>query len=336
MATTTTRKQPRIRPIRPLPDDTKVPFMKIGRVTLPVSAVIALISILLFVVVGPNYGIDFRGGTIIEIENKAGPADIGEIRSKIGGLGLGDVQIQEFGSPSNVLIRIEQQDGGEDAQQKAISDIRALFADTVEFRRIEIVGPRVSGELAYSGSIATAITLIAIMIYVWFRFEWQFAVGAIIGMFFDVLVTLGFFAVSGYEFNLASIAAILTVVGYSINDKVVVYDRIREILRKYKKVPIADLIDRALNETLARTTITGLTTLLALGALFVFGGEVIRSFIAAMIFGLIAGTFSSIFISAPVLIFFGLRAEKFNQPAPKPGEPRTPAAEGGAGDLIPR
>jgi preprotein translocase SecF subunit len=226
------------------------------------------------------------------------------------GLNLGEVQVQEvtdFTGDTTVLIRIQQQPGGDEAQQEVITKVRQAFGGGVEFRRIEVVGPRVSGELAYNGTIALLVTLIAIMIYVWFRFEWQFSVGAIVATLHDVLMTLGFFVVAQLDFNLASIAAILTIVGYSLNDTVVVYDRVRENLRKYKKMSISEILDRSVNETLARTSITGLTTLLALLALFFFGGQVIRGFVAAMIFGVVIGTYSSIFIAAPILIFFKLR-----------------------------
>ncbi len=297
-------------PIRLVPDNTKIPFMRLRLVNFTISGVLAVASILLFIFVGPDYGIDFRGGTIIEIKPISEPADLASIRSTVTDLGLGDVQVTEvtdIDGETSILIRIQQQDGGETAQQDAIAKVRAAFGDTVEFRRVEIVGPRVSGELAFNGVIGMAVALFGILIYIWFRFEWQFAIGAIVSTLHDLIVTLGFFALFKLEFNLASIAALLTIVGYSLNDTVVVYDRIRETLRKYKKLPLADLIDRAINETLARTTVTGLTTLLALASLYFFGGEVISDFVLAMMFGVVIGTYSSIFIAAPMLIYFKLR-----------------------------
>lgn len=312
-------------PIRLIPDDTRIPFMRLRLLNFTISGVLSVLSIVLFVFVGPDYGIDFRGGTIIEVKPISEPADVASIRSQISGLGLGDVQITEvtdIDGEKSILIRIQQQEGGETAQQDAIAKVRAAFGDTVEFRRVEIVGPRVSGELAFNGAIGMAVALFGILIYIWFRFEWQFAVGAIVSTLHDLIVTLGFFALFKLEFNLASIAALLTIVGYSLNDTVVVYDRIRETLRKYKRMPLTELIDRAINETLARTTVTGLTTLLALGSLYLFGGEVISDFVLAMMFGVLIGTYSSIFIAAPMLIYFKLRPSDV---APDEAEKTKPA-----------
>ncbi len=299
-----------MRKIRLVPDNTRIRFMWLRRVNFPVSVVLSVMSVVLFFTVGPQYGIDFVGGSLIEIKPHAEPYDLGAIRSTLGSLDLGDIQVTEVSDPvagTSVLIRVQQQSGGDAAQQAAITKVRQAFGDTVEFRRVETVGPRVSSELASAGTIALVATLIAILIYIWFRFEWQFAIGAIVATGHDVLMTLGFFVVSRIDFDLTSIAAILTIVGYSLNDTVVVYDRIRENLRKYKKMPLIDLLDRSVNETLSRTTQTSLTTMLALLALFFFGGEVIRSFVAAMIFGVAIGTYSSIYIAAPVLIYFKLR-----------------------------
>jgi preprotein translocase SecF subunit len=299
-----------MRKLRLIPDDTHIRFMWLRRYNLPASALLAIASVLLFIFIGPNYGIDFRGGTLIEMKPLQENYSIADIRQTLAGLNLGDVQVTEvsdLGGDTSVLIRIQQQDGGEGEQQVAIDRVTEAFGDTVEFRRVEIVGPRVSGELAYTATIALTVTLLAILAYIWFRFEWQFAIGAIVSTIHDVLLTLGFFVVAGLDFNLASIAAILTIVGYSLNDTVVVYDRIRENLRKFKKMPLSELIDRSINDTLARTTMTSVTTVLALLALLIFGGSVIRSFIAAMLFGVIIGTYSSIYIAAPMLIYFGLR-----------------------------
>lgn len=315
-----------MRKLRLIPDDTHFRFMWLRKYNFPVSILLSIVAVAIFIAIGPQYGIDFRGGTLIEMKPVNESTTVGDIRSTLDGLNLGDVQVQEvtdLTSGTNILVRIQQQEGGDEAQQEVLVKVRAAFGDTVDFRRIEVVGPRVSGELVYNGTIAMLLALVGILIYVWFRFEWQFAVGAIICTVHDVLMTLGFFTVLQLEFNLASIAALLTIVGYSLNDTVVVYDRIRENLRKFKKMSLTDLIDRSVNETLARTVTTSLTTLLALTALLVFGGSVIRSFVAAMIFGIIIGTYSSIFIAAPLLIYFKLR------PAPDSAddeaEPATPA-----------
>lgn len=305
-------------PIRIIPDDTKLKFMRLRRIVFPISIILVVLSAVLFVTVGPNYGIDFRGGTMIVLQTADAEVttdDIAEVRDRLAPLDLGDVEIQtlsEGNGEQAISIRIELSDEGDEAQQQVIAEVRELLGDLGEFRSVEGVSGRVSGELARDGVISALIAMIAIMIYVWFRFEWQFAVGAIIALIHDVVLTLGFFAVVKLDFNLSSIAAILTIVGYSLNDTVVVYDRIRETLRKYKKVPVSDLIDRAINETLTRTTVTSLTTWIALWALFIFGGDVIRSFVAAMIFGVAVGTYSSIFIAAPVLVFMRLRGDQMD------------------------
>jgi preprotein translocase SecF subunit len=277
--------------------------MRLRRFTLPLSAVLTVLSIALFFGVGLNFGIDFRGGSLIEIQTKDGPANISDLRSRIGGLGLGDVQIQEFGAPDEVLIRVVQQEGGELAQQAVIAKIRNELGDSVDYRRVEIVGPTVSGELARTGTIAVLVSIFAILIYIWFRFEWQYAIGAVIATIHDVIMTIGLFAVLQLDFNLSSIAAILTIVGYSLNDTVVVYDRIRENARRYRKMPLPEMLDLSVNQTLSRTIMTSLTTLLALIALYLFGGEVIRSFVFAMIWGILVGTYSSIYVASPVLLY---------------------------------
>ncbi|MGX1305578.1 preprotein translocase subunit SecF [Amorphus suaedae] len=290
-----------------LPSDTNFSFMKYWKLGFTISTVLSVVSVILFFSVGMNYGIDFQGGTLVEIQTKDGPADMAAIRSDIGELNLGDVQIQQFGAPDDVLIRVVRQPGGEEAQQRAVQLIRDMFGDTVDFRRVEVVGPRVSAELAQAGVLAVIAALLAIMVYIWLRFEWHFALGAVITTVHDVLLTIGIFAVVQMEFNLTSIAAVLTIVGYSLNDTVVVYDRLRENLRRYKKMPMSELIDLSINQMLSRTVMTSLTTLIALIALFIFGGEVIRSFTFAMIWGVAIGTYSSIFVAAPLLIWFNLR-----------------------------
>ena len=295
-------------PLRLLPDETKIAFMRNAPLAFPASLLAMVAALALFFIVGLNLGIDFKGGTLIEVQSAAAEADIGGIRSELGALGLGDVEVQGFGAPNEVLIRIEAQPNGETGQQTAIKAVQDTLGFTdYEYRRVEVVGPKVSGELARTGTIAVLVTLLGVLLYIWFRFEWQFAVGAVAALVHDVVLTIGFFAIVQLEFNLSSIAAILTIVGYSLNDTVVVYDRVRETLRKFKKTAITDLIDLAVNQTLSRTLLTSLTTLIALGALFFFGGAVIRSFTAAMIWGVFVGTYSSIFIAAPLLIYFKLR-----------------------------
>ena len=295
--------------LRIVPDNTKIKFMWLRKVSFPLSIVLVIASIAAFFTIGLNYGIDFKGGTIIEIKTD-GPADVASIRSDLSSLNLGDVQVQEFGGSDDILIRVEEQPGGELAQQAVIGKVRTIFeGQEVDFRRVEVVGPRVSGELAQAGAIAVAASLLAILFYIWFRFEWQFAVGAILTTANDVVITIGLFVLLQLDFSLSSIAAVLTIIVYSLNDTVVVYDRIRENLRKYKKRPLTEVLDMSINETLSRTTMTSLTTLLALFALYIFGGEVIQSFTLAMIFGIVIGTYSSIFLAAPFLILFNLRAE---------------------------
>jgi SecD/SecF fusion protein len=261
----------------------------------------------LFATVNMNLGIDFKGGSLVEVQSKAETADAGDIRARLSDLNLGEVQVQGFGSPQDILIRIESQGGGDNAEQSALNLVRSELEADYNIRRVEVVGPTVSGELAQAGTIAVLAALAAILVYIWLRFEWQFALGAIIATSHDVILTIGMYVITGLEFNLSSIAAILTIVGYSLNDTVVVYDRVRENLRRYKKMTLPQLLDKSMNETLPRTTLTSVTTLLALIALYFFGGEVLQSFVAAMIFGVVIGTFSSIFVAAPLLILFRLR-----------------------------
>lgn len=294
-------------------DTQNIRFMAIRRYTFAIAGALSIASLVAFMTVGLNLGIDFQGGSIIEVKARSGTADIGEIRDRLSELNLGEVQAQGFGDPASVLIRIQAQEGGENAEQSAISLVRSELEEAYEFRRVEVVGPAVSGELTQSATIGVAVSLLFILIYIWFRFEWQFAVGSIIATLHDVILTLGLYVLLGIEFNLTSIAAILTIIGYSLNDTVVVYDRMRENLRRYKKMPLDVVIDTSINQTLSRTVLTGSTTLLALLALYLFGGEVIASFTLAMLFGVLVGTFSSVYIAAPVLIAFKLRPETFQE-----------------------
>jgi SecD/SecF fusion protein len=290
-----------------LPDNPTVRFMRMRMIAFVFSAVASVAAAGSFLTVDMNYGIDFRGGSSIEVKALQGSADVGAVRAALEELNLGEVQVQEFGTPSEILIRIGTQEGGDSAEQSALSKVRSALEADYEFRRIEVVGPTVSSELTRAGTIAVLASMLAMLIYIWFRFEWQFALGAIISTLHDVIMMVGFFVWFQLEFNLTSIAAILTVVGYSINDTVVVYDRVRENLRKFKKMPIEQLLDVSMNETLSRTILTGITTLMALTALYLWGGEVISSFTIAMIFGILIGTYSSIFVAGPLLILFNLR-----------------------------
>jgi len=290
-------------------DRAHIRFMGIRRYTFTVSAVLALGAFIAVETAGVHLGIDFTGGSIMEVRAKQGAADLADIRARLGDLNLGEVGVQGFGDPASALIRIPSQDGGENAEQSAIILVRGELEDAYEFRRVEVVGPSVSGELTRSATLGVLAALAAVLVYIWVRFEWQFALGAIIATLHDIILTLGFFVLMGIEFNLTGIAAMLMIIGYSLNDTVVVYDRMRENLRRFKQMPLPILIDASINQTLSRTILTSATTGLALLALCLFGGEVIRSFTVTMLFGVVVGTFSSIYIAAPVLIVFKLRSQ---------------------------
>lgn len=291
------------------PHDTRINFMRFKDICFWGSIVAMALSLLLFFTKGLNYGVDFKGGTMVEVQAKAGPADIPAMRGKLGGLGLGDVQIQQFGAPTDVLIRVEQQPGGEAEQQAALKKVTDALGDGFIQRRVEVVGPAVSAELRRTGTIAVLAGILAIIAYVWFRFEWQFALGTVVALAHDVLFTVGIFSLFNIEFDLSIVAALLTILGYSVNDTVVVSDRIRENLRKYKRMGINELLNLSINETLSRTVLTGTTTIAVLIALFVFGGSVIRNFTFAMLLGVLVGTYSSIFIAAPILEYLGIKRD---------------------------
>jgi preprotein translocase subunit SecF len=245
---------------------------------------------------GLNLGIDFIGGTLIEIQAKSGPADLGAMRTKLNQLELGDVQLQQFGSPSDVVIRIPTQEGGEEAQQQALTKVREALGSDIDYRRVEVVGPRVSTELLVSGVLGLVLAVVGIFTYLWFRFEWQFALGAMIANIHDLVLTIGFLSLLQIEFDLSTIAALLTILGYSINDTVVIYDRIREMLRRYKRMPTDQLLNQAINSTLSRSVITHVTVTLALFSLLVFGAVLV-------------GAYTSIFIASPLLIYFGVKTQ---------------------------
>jgi preprotein translocase subunit SecF len=297
-----------MKPIRLIPDDTKIPFMKFSRFGYFVSGILCAASIILFATIGLNMGVDFKGGTVLTIRTEQ-PANIDQLRETVNGLGLGSAELQEFGSPRDVQIRIGTQEGGEEAQQAALTKIKQALGTGIEYRGIDTVGPKVSGELAQQGTLAVVIGLFLVLLYIWFRFEWQFALGAIASLLHDVTLTVGLFCVLGLEFNLSIIAAILTIIGYSLNDTVVIFDRIREYLRKYKSMPFADLLDFSINSVLPRTLMTSVSVILALLALYIWGGEVISGFTFTMLWGVIVGTYSSFFIAAPLLLLLGTPRE---------------------------
>jgi preprotein translocase subunit SecF len=259
----------------------------------------------LFIARDLNYGIDFQGGILIEVRVEQSNK-LAEMRQQLKNLGLGEVTLQEFGSPTDILIRVQKQEGGEKAQQAAIDKVKEKLGSNIKYRRTEFVGPKVSEELFQDGVTAVFLAIIGILLYIWFRFEWQFGVGAIIALCHDVLTTVGIFALTGIEFNLSTVAAILTIAGYSINDTVVVYDRVRENLRKYKTLSLVELLNNSVNETLSRTVMTSVTTLLALLSLYILGGEVIRGFSFAMIWGVVIGTYSSICLAVPLLLYLNI------------------------------
>ena len=296
-----------------IPVGTNFGFMRFKRVALIVSALACVLSVAFYLGKGLNFGIDFRGGILLEIRTQ-GPADIGRLRARLNGLGLGEIQLQEFGQVSDVLIRIERQEGDTKDQLKAVEIVKGSLGGTVEYRRVEFVGPKVSKELFWDGVMAVSLAILAILVYIWFRFEWQFGCGAVVALVHDVLSTIGIFALLEFEFNLSTVAAILTIAGYSINDTVVVYDRVRENLRKFKKLPLSDLLNNSINQTLSRTLMTSLTTLLALLSLYFLGGEVIRDFSFAMIWGVIIGTYSSICLAVPVLLYLNIRRGRGGEP----------------------
>jgi preprotein translocase subunit SecF len=324
-----------VRLLRIVPDDTKFDFIRFRRISFPISAVLSIVAIVLYFTHGLNFGIDFKGGTLIEVRAKSGQVDLAQMRSTIGGLGLGDFQLQEFGGPENVLIRIAAQPGGEAEQQVAVQKVRGALGDSVDYRRVEVVGPRVSGELLYMGIIGMFAAIVAILCYLWFRFEWQFALGAMIANVHDIVLTLGFMSITQVDFDLTSIAALLTILGYSLNDTVVIYDRIREMLRRYKKMPMTELLNVSINATLSRSIITHVTVAMSLLALLLFGGQAIHSFTATMMFGVVlVGTYTSVFIASPILIYLGVGTNRAQardgdepEPAAEPAPPVQPAAK---------
>ena len=296
--------------LRLIPDNTSIKFVRLKLMAFVASLVLALISIIAVIFIGLNLGIDFRGGILIEVRTEN--IDISDLRLEVSNLGIGEVSIQEFGASTDFLIRVERQLGTDKAQQVAVEKIKNklnnTFSNKIEYRRLEFVGPTVSKDLVQKGILAIFFAVIAMLAYIWFRFELPFAMGAVIALIHDVVLTLGVFSIVGLEFNLATVAAILLIIGYSMNDTVVVYDRVRENLRKFKKMNFEELIDKSVNETLARTINTTATTILALLALYFLGGQIISDFSFAMLWGIIVGTYSSIFIASTILTFLNVRS----------------------------
>lgn len=312
--------------LRLVPKNLALNFFGRSKMWMSISAVLVLASILSAFVIGMNFGIDFKGGTTIRTQS-AQPVDVGAYRSAIDTLGLGDVSIAEIFDPTfdedqNVaMIRIQAQEDAEAAAASMVEGVRAALqtaAPDILFVSVESVGPKVSGELIQSAALAVLLAIAAVLFYIWLRFEWQFALGAVVALVHDILLTIGIFSILQIKFDLAIIAALLTIVGYSLNDTVVVFDRVRENLRKYKKLALADVLNLSINETLARTIMTSVTTLLALISLYVLGGDVIRGFVFAMIWGVIVGTYSSVFIASGVLLRLGVTRD-WNKPDAKAG-----------------
>jgi preprotein translocase subunit SecF len=303
--------------IRLVPQDTSFDFFRFARVTMFASIFAVVASILLWFFVGLNFGIDFLGGTTIRTESSQ-PVDVGAYRDVVQPLGLGDVTISQVFDPTFeadqhvAMIRIQAQEGQESVTGDVVPSIQAALQAVdpeIAFTSVESVGPKVSGELVWTAVLAVSLALAAILFYIWLRFEWQFAVGAVVALFHDVIITIGIFALFQIRFDLATIAALLTIVGYSINDTVVIFDRLRENLRKFKQMPLVDVMNRSVNETLSRTLMTSGTTLLALIALLVLGGDVIRGFVFAITLGVIIGTYSSVYVAKNVVLRLGVKRD---------------------------
>lgn len=301
-----------MRLLRIVPDNTKFKFVRFRRFSYPISALYSILTLVLFLTVGLNFGIDFKGGTLIEMQSKSGKPDIALVRQTANSLGFGEAEVQEFGNAGDISMRFGMQPGGETAQQAVVVKAREAFASNYDFRRVETVGPRVSGELVQAGTLGVVLAIVGVLIYLWFRFEMQLAIGAILGTLHDIVLTLGFFLITQLEFNLTSIAAILTIVGYSLNETVVVFDRTRELLRRYKTMPIPDLLDLSVNSTLSRTAMTATTSVLSLVALVLFGGTAIEGFALVMLFGVVVCTYSAMFVSTPILLYLDVRAGRLD------------------------
>jgi preprotein translocase SecF subunit len=313
--------------LRLVPDGTRIPFMHFRMWSFGLSVILIVLSLGGWGLKGFNFGIDFTGGTVIEVQQKTGTLDVANIRALIDGLHVGEAQVQDFKGTNNVQIRLPQQAGGEEAQQNVLLKVEQALGDNFEFRNKEVVGPAVSADLRNAAFIAVVMSMVLILVYLWFRFEWQYAVGAILTTLHDVILTIGYMVILQVPFDLPILAAILTLVGYSLNDTIVIYDRIREVMRKYKKMSLEDIIDLSINQTLGRTVVTSVTVLIAALALLIFGGEAMRGFNEIMVFGVLVGTYSSIVISAPLLIYLRLRTGDRPAPAAKTPAAATPKAK---------
>ncbi|MCI5634810.1 MAG: protein translocase subunit SecF [Alphaproteobacteria bacterium] len=289
--------------------DTSIDFLGYRKLAYALSALLLVVSIVSVAVRGFNYGIDFSGGVLIEVKSKSGSVDVDSVRRKLDTLKLDELNLQSFGDAQDeLMIRAQANNADEESQRIAVKQIKEMLDNDFTFERIESVGPQVGDELKLSGVLASIFAMLAISMYIWFRFEWKFAVGALIGLFHDLLITVGLVSIFHLDFSLTTIAAILTLAGYSVNDTVVTYDRVRENLQKYKKMPQYDLLNKSINDIFSRTILTGVTTFLASLALLVFGGDALRSFAFVITTGIVIGTFSSIFICVPVINMFDLRA----------------------------
>ncbi|MCF6272015.1 MAG: protein translocase subunit SecF [Rhodobacteraceae bacterium] len=303
-----------------VPSETKINFFTLTKLTAGLSALLAVLSMVAFFVFGLNYGIDFRGGSVIRTATPA-PVEVSEYRAVLRGLELGDFSVTAVVDPgaeltdterNSVMIRIEQASDNPEIQNDLIAEVKSALnseIDGIIYLQTDSVGAKVSGELVVAGIEAVVLAVLAVLFYIWLRFEWQFSLGAVAALVHDVILTIGVFAVLQIEFNLSIIAAILTIVGYSLNDTVVVFDRVRENLRRFKAKPLKDVLNLSINETLSRTVMTSVTTLLALGALYVLGGDVIRGFTFAMIWGVLVGTYSSVFVASPILLRLGVKRD---------------------------
>ena len=303
--------------LRLIPSDTNFNFLKFKKFAFLFSLLILLGTVFSLLFNSLNYGIDFKGGILLELRSKnVISPDINDLRNKISSLDVGEISIQKFGKETDILVRIQKQEGDEKNQIKVIERVKSLTIKDYEIRRSEFVGPVVGEELKFAGILAVCLALLSIMIYIWFRFEWQFSIAAIIALTHDVFSTVGLFSILQLEFNLATIAAILTTAGYSINDTVVIFDRVRENLRRYKSKDHYYIYNKSINETLSRTVMTSVTTLIALLIIFFFGGAVLADFSLAMIWGVLIGTFSSIFVAVSLLTFFNInKGEQVNNEA---------------------
>ncbi len=312
-----------MRLIRLWPENSHFDFMRLRRFSFPLSALISILAVIMLSTVGLNFGIDFKGGTLMELQSKTGQVDVGAVRQTAESFGFGEVEVQEFGNAGGVSLRFPIQSGGEAAQSAVVQKARDTFGSQFDFQRVETVGPRVSNELVQSGTIGIVLSVLAVLLYLWFRFERELAIASIIGTMHDIVLTIGFFVITRHEFNMTSIAAILTIVGYSLNETVVVFDRTRELMRRYKTMPTEELLNLSINHTMSRTIMTAVTTALSLLALVLFGGRAIEGFAQVMLYGVVICTYSAICISSPMLIYIGLRSSE----AAKVPEGKVAAAE---------